>query len=293
MARQGISKEDIWTTARALETAGRRVTVSAVREHLGTGSFTTIQNALAEYRDQAIEKVSAAPDMPDQIRSLSEQLWAACWAEFENQHGAERAAVAERVAKAEEEKTELLGEIQHLEQTYEVEIQNTAEVLQELNQEREERARIEGEMTQLLKRFNDMERLANARQLEISDLKAEIKKKEEEAQKTISANWADAAQRIKKANEERDEETKKLTATAAKASAAETALRKEKENATRLETRLDSLERQVKQTIEAKDKEIDRLMELVRAHAEGLEAATRRRAPAKKKATPKKTATVI
>jgi len=202
MARQGISKEKIWETARALEGAGRRVTVSGIRERLGTGSFTTIQAALAEYRDQAIEAVEAAPEMPDAVRVLSEQVWAACWAEFERQHSEERAAVAERAEKIEEEKAELLQEVRRLEELYETEVNNTAQVLQELTAERESRARVEG--------------------------------------------------------------------------------------------KLDSLERQVRQTIEAKDAEIARLMELVTRHADALEAAEHRppAASPKKKAAPAKKKTV-
>jgi Plasmid replication region DNA-binding N-term len=45
MVRQGIGAEQALQTIRELENAGAEVTVTAVREKLGTGSFSTIRRA--------------------------------------------------------------------------------------------------------------------------------------------------------------------------------------------------------------------------------------------------------
>ena len=44
------TKEDIWAAATMLAEAGERPTLSAVRKVVGGGSYTTISEAMAEWR---------------------------------------------------------------------------------------------------------------------------------------------------------------------------------------------------------------------------------------------------
>ena len=46
------TKDEIWAAAQALADAGERPTLAAVRKVVGGGSFTTISEAMAEWRAQ-------------------------------------------------------------------------------------------------------------------------------------------------------------------------------------------------------------------------------------------------
>jgi colicin import membrane protein len=56
MARQGITFAQVTAAATELTTAGQLVTSRAVRDHLGTGSLTTIQAHLKDWRNNAAEQ---------------------------------------------------------------------------------------------------------------------------------------------------------------------------------------------------------------------------------------------
>ncbi len=92
-----ISKEDTWAAADALEARGIRPTMKAVREELGSGSFTTIQPFMAAWNKQKLRTAATTTPMPaefaERMKHLAEQQWAMAHAEAERQLQVEREAL--------------------------------------------------------------------------------------------------------------------------------------------------------------------------------------------------------
>ncbi len=76
MARQGITREQVYEVADTLTDEGTAPTVQAVRERLGTGSYTTISAHLGDWRkDHAGEPPAEVPDMPERVIGAFRQVW--------------------------------------------------------------------------------------------------------------------------------------------------------------------------------------------------------------------------
>lgn len=118
MARPGVTPEQILQTIQQLESADTEATVTAIRERLGTGSFTTISQVLQNWRQERA-KVSRppVPELPDHVAGLFRQLWAESWRAADAVAAVEReAAVQERTAH-EAQAQEMQSEIARLEQS--------------------------------------------------------------------------------------------------------------------------------------------------------------------------------
>lgn len=76
MARLGVTYAEIAAAARALKTAGHEPTVDRVREHLGTGSRSTIGPLLKKWRTekQASEDLELPADLLEAMKALSERV---------------------------------------------------------------------------------------------------------------------------------------------------------------------------------------------------------------------------
>lgn len=77
-----LTKEAIWAVADRLDAAGKPPTLAAVRKALGSGSFTTISEAMREWREQKKEKPEvdrAAPPVPPELdealRRFADVVW--------------------------------------------------------------------------------------------------------------------------------------------------------------------------------------------------------------------------
>ena len=117
MARPGITPEQVLQTIQQLESEGVEATVTAIRERLGTGSFTTISQVLQNWRqDRARISRPPVPELPDQVAGLFRQLWAESWRAADAVAAAEREAAAQERAAAEAQAQEMQGEITRLEQ---------------------------------------------------------------------------------------------------------------------------------------------------------------------------------
>lgn len=76
MARPGIGTEKIIEVIRELEATGREPTATAVREQLGSGSYSTIAAVLADWRrEKARDTETPIPEPPDSVRHLLSHLW--------------------------------------------------------------------------------------------------------------------------------------------------------------------------------------------------------------------------
>ncbi len=117
MARPGVGVERITEVIRELESQGREPTVTAIRERLGQGSFSTIGAVLADWRrERASEARPAVPEPPESVRHLVTQLWAEAWKAADSVHEPERQAFQRERHDSERLRAEMAGEITRLEE---------------------------------------------------------------------------------------------------------------------------------------------------------------------------------
>ena len=116
MARAGISQEQVFEAIEGLMQDNHPVTVSSVRDKLGSGSYSTISTHLAAWRKvNEGRKASDYPDMPDTVDKAFKQVWAMAWKTSQDSIQAEREALALARKKMELESKDLEDEIARLE----------------------------------------------------------------------------------------------------------------------------------------------------------------------------------
>ena len=107
-----LTKQDIWRCADELDAEGIRPTLAAVRKKLGSGSYTTISEAMAEWKNRkqastlpAQEPLPAA--FSEQLAETGNALWAIALAhanarfdEDRKQIEADKAAISQQLAEA-------------------------------------------------------------------------------------------------------------------------------------------------------------------------------------------------
>ena len=78
-----LTKDDIWAVADRLDAEGKAPTLAAVRKALGSGSFTTISEAMREWHQRRKEKADKAqeagpvpPDLDETVRRFAQEVWA-------------------------------------------------------------------------------------------------------------------------------------------------------------------------------------------------------------------------
>lgn len=78
-----LTKDDIWAVADRLDAEGKAPTLAAVRKALGSGSFTTISEAMREWHQRRKEKADKAqeagpvpPDLDEAVRRFAQEVWA-------------------------------------------------------------------------------------------------------------------------------------------------------------------------------------------------------------------------
>jgi hypothetical protein len=143
MARPGVAADRITETIRQLEAEGVEPTVTAIRDRLGTGSFSTIGAILSDWRQsRAKEARPVVPEPADSVRGLFGQLWAEAWNSAMKVHEPERQAFARDRQEYERGKGEMLAEIARLETELDHEKEQAARAMVELTAERD-RAREE------------------------------------------------------------------------------------------------------------------------------------------------------
>lgn len=77
-----ITTEQIWAAADALDAAGLSPTLAAVRKEIGGGSFTTISEAMAQWRAHKADKSTplrepAPPLVMERLAEVGADIWAA------------------------------------------------------------------------------------------------------------------------------------------------------------------------------------------------------------------------
>ena len=95
MARPGVGAKQIEEVIKELEAEGAEITVTAIRERLGSGSYSTIGAVLNEWRrEQAQAARAAVPEVPETLHRLTRQLWAEAWKAADRLYEPERQQAA-------------------------------------------------------------------------------------------------------------------------------------------------------------------------------------------------------
>jgi len=136
----GITEQDVFAAAEALQVEGVRPTQTAVRERLGGGSFATIGPALkkwkeAQWEQHELAEVELPPELDEALQQLGGRVWQAAIAAAESRLAAERAALAEAREELEAEAAEQRAAVQQLEAEAEQYQRQIAELDQRLAQE--------------------------------------------------------------------------------------------------------------------------------------------------------------
>ena len=167
MARSGVTREQVFETADALVREGQNPTVLSVRARLGGGSPNTITPLLAEWKALHERKqADSIPAVPEPVETMLRQVWGAAWQEAQGQLSGEREALASARKALEQERAEMLAEIERLDSELSAALEEVGKGREALEAERQahERARSEAREAQAI---------AGEREKRIGDLQAE------------------------------------------------------------------------------------------------------------------------
>lgn len=129
-----ITEAQVHAAAARLDQEGRKVTVLAVRDALGSGSYTTIQKYLRTYEG---EPVGEAGEIPDDLLPVFQGVWGRAVQLAQEQAGVE-------VAKANLERDALLDERAQLVAALDQHEAETKRLRRALSQSERERKRLFG-----------------------------------------------------------------------------------------------------------------------------------------------------
>ncbi|MCK5354235.1 MAG: DNA-binding protein, partial [Methyloprofundus sp.] len=164
------------------------VTVASVRDHLGSGSYSTISTHLAKWREaNDNRKAPDYPDMPENVDKAFRQVWAMAWKNAQETIQAEREALAAARKQMEQEQRDMEAEITRLEgqeAAQGAEIKKTGDLLSEkekaLSEAKNAKHGLEIDNARLSERITNSETLhksdlqrVEAIQKEISSLQSE------------------------------------------------------------------------------------------------------------------------
>jgi len=120
MARPGLASEQIRQTIEQLAAEGAEPSVTAIRERLGSGSYSTIGAVLTHWRRQQAQAARrAVPEPPDTLPYLVKNLWAEAWKSADAAYEPERQAFQRERAEHEKTRQEMAAEIRRLEEELE------------------------------------------------------------------------------------------------------------------------------------------------------------------------------
>ena len=119
MSRPGVTQDQVFAAAQALADHAQPVTVQALREALGQGSFTTLSQHLRAWRSHS--QTRFLPPLPPEIEAAAHKaltlVWTAASELAQREVQAARTATSAEIAQSQAQAQETLQEIARLERT--------------------------------------------------------------------------------------------------------------------------------------------------------------------------------
>jgi septal ring factor EnvC (AmiA/AmiB activator) len=175
VARQGVSKEQVFKAASALNDEGIVPTVQAVRERIGSGSFSTISNHLADWKAENAGRTPAnIPEMPDKVMGAFQQVWATAAVVAKEGVETQRQALEGLRREMKQEKSEMKAEINRLEKALEDAQAKAQGLKKELDEEREGRAAMEKQVERVNIENARLDERAKAAETRATEFKEQV-----------------------------------------------------------------------------------------------------------------------
>jgi len=148
-----ITTSQIHAAADQIAAGGQQPTMQAVRQALGSGSYSTIGPALAEWRAQRQQQQASAPvagepvpgPVAEQASALAGHIWAAALALADGRLAAERAALEQARIEVESERAEAVATADGLQAELEQVQAELDRVRQQMQAEREQAERAQAQ----------------------------------------------------------------------------------------------------------------------------------------------------
>ena len=175
MARQGISEDQVFAAAHELREEGMTPTVQAVRERIGSGSFSTINAHLGAWKAQnAAQAVAAIPAIPEKVQGAFAQIWATAARGAQEGFETQREALEATRREMERERASMAEEIERLEKELEAQAGLQEKTGAERDAERAARIEADKQVTALTVENARLEERAGAAERWAGELKAQF-----------------------------------------------------------------------------------------------------------------------
>ncbi len=175
MARQGISKKQVFEAATALLDEGTPPTVQNVRNRIGSGSYTTINTHLAVWRQEHAGQVPAnIPALPEKVMAVFNQAWAVAVKAAQADVDTQRQALDAMRRELDKEKTDMVGEIARLERALEDATEKVTVTGRAMAAERKARALTEQQVMELRIESARFDERAKAAEGRAGELRAQL-----------------------------------------------------------------------------------------------------------------------
>lgn len=194
MARTGIDKTQVFEAASSLAEEGTRPTVQALRERIGSGSYSTISAHLAEWKAGNATPVNQnIPPIPDGVQSAFARIWATAAKAAQDELAQQREAFELLRREMDIERADMTAEIKRLEGAMEEQArkgEKLAAACDELKREGQSRAEA---LTALKIENTRLEEQRNAAQNRGDELKGQLEALQAELAATVKASRAEAS----------------------------------------------------------------------------------------------------
>lgn len=181
MARKGITKEQIFEAATQLQETGIASTVQAVRERIGSGSYSTINTHLAAWRKEHAEQdLANVPDMPEKITAAFNQVWAAAIKSAKDDVETQRQVLEAMRREMDKENAGMVAEIKRLETEQEETGDKLETLAQELNKAKEGRVFAEKQVITLQIENARLDERTKATEVQAIDLREQLSRLQEQ-----------------------------------------------------------------------------------------------------------------
>jgi uncharacterized protein involved in exopolysaccharide biosynthesis len=160
MARKGITFDQVANAAAAIQARGTEPTISAIRVELNNeGSFSTISQHLAKWREQTAERIDIKA-LPENVENAALSAITTIWNIATKEASADIAAIKED-HKAEKKRMQadidaLLETNKHLEETIEREVAASEKDRKQISEAEKKLTAVNSELETMRKMYSDL-----------------------------------------------------------------------------------------------------------------------------------------